>query len=72
MGELALPLTHFWRLGWRGDTLLPLPSPAEDLPLESGEQESCPCPFTAAALGRAGPALCLGNTVELTLVEVLE
>lgn len=34
----------------------------------TGSQEKiCPCPSPAAALGRAGPAPCLGNTRELGL-----
>lgn len=34
----------------------------------TGSQEKiCPCPLSAAALGRASPAPCLGNTRELAL-----
>jgi hypothetical protein len=41
---------------------------AGNLAPESREQESWPCPSSAAALGRVGPAPGLGNRVELTLV----
>lgn len=66
MAELA-PRLVCHLVAWSRERCPPHPSPPDaDKALGSREQESWPSPSWAAALGRASPAPCLGNTGELT------
>jgi hypothetical protein len=75
MGKLALSLVypvlrcHGWgRDAFPATLFLTSLLQAGELTLRSWEQESCPCPSLAIALGRAVPTPCLSNTVELVLL----
>lgn len=69
-GEVAPPLIC-QEVEWSQERCPSFLKPAYVKP-EAGqrsvEQESQPRPSTAAALKRAGPASCLGSTLELILV----
>ena len=59
--EAALEAAFIKMLGEQGYEYVTIHSP------DALIQESWPCPSPPAALGRAGPAPCLGSTVELVL-----
>lgn len=65
--NLVLPLVCHGVV-WARERFPPPLQQVRELPLRSESWANCLCSSLVAALRRAGPVLCLGTTVELTLL----